>query len=153
MTSATAATNPAQQAVALPTIRFLLVIWWICPAIALLWCGIMLVTGQGWPIASAGVVASGLVAVTSTIMLLILTPWRPKALMRWPILWMSGHFLRLLLTPAGGLLLYSATPYGDLWFWLAVVAVYLATLAGETRLYVQSMNRLAPRRDGVSDHT
>lgn len=149
--STTTMTNHAEQTVALPTLPVLAVTWWACALTAGM-------TALGAVLFTAGenryaeiLLGAMTVAGVSTITLLALRPWRPKTLFHWPMVWMAGHFLRLVLTPAAGLLLYSATPYGGLWFWLAIVFAYLAMLAGETRVYAHTMNRLAPAGTGGSD--
>jgi len=134
--------NPAEQTVRLPTLPVLAVTWWSC-ALAAAGAALGVVV-----FASGGIhyveimLGAATVAGVSTVILLALRPWRPKTMFHWPILWMASHFLRLVLTPAAGLLLYSATPYGGLWFWVAVLLAYLAMLAGETRVYAHTMNRL-----------
>ena len=146
-------TNPAEQTVSLPTLPVLAVTWWSCALAGVVAAlGVILFAAVSKHFVEV-VLGAVTVAGVSSITLLALRPWRPKSLFHWPILWMASHFLRLVLTPAAGLLLYSATPYGGLWFWIAVLLAYLAMLAGETRVYAHTMNRLRPAGSGDSDRS
>ncbi|MCA9296489.1 MAG: hypothetical protein KC983_08225 [Phycisphaerales bacterium] len=89
------------------------------------------------------------VAGASTVALLAIRPWHAKALMTWPMVWVAGSFLRLLVTVAGTFLLYSATRFGTLGLVLAVMAAYFAVQVGESRIYAGSMKRHAPAGAGV----
>ena len=62
----------------------------------------------------------------------------------WMTFWLAGTVVRLLITPAGAFLLYSATPLGTAGLWLGIVVSYAATLVGETRVYAAHMRRFSP---------
>jgi len=108
------------------------------------WALFAFVFGQGMSGALVGLAAGGLVAVSATLGLCAIMPWRPRQLGQWPAVWVAGSFLRMAITLGGTFLLYSATPFGGRTLWFAVMVAYLAAMAGETRVYALSMRRFTP---------
>jgi hypothetical protein len=105
---------------------------------------VTLASGNDERIVVAGGLAGALVAACSMLSILMIQPWRARPLYRWPMVWIGGSFLRMLVTLGLTFLLYSATPYGTVSLWLAVVAAYAATLLGETRAYATYMKQYSP---------
>ncbi len=132
----------ADKPVTLPTTRLLAAAWLGAIVSGLGWAGLASVVSEDRVHVSVGPVAAGLVGVAATISLLAIRPWVPKSLMRWPTIWVAGSFGRMACTLGGAVLLYSATPLRTTSLWLAVAVAYFAALIGETRVYVQSMQRL-----------
>jgi hypothetical protein len=137
---ATAADRP----VSLPTGRLLVAACVPALLTGMAWSGVTAVSGKGETIVVAGMLAGAIVAACSMLSVLLIQPWRPRPLYRWPMVWIGGSFLRLLVTLGLTFLLYSATPYGTVSLWLAVVAAYAATLFGETRAYATYMKQYSP---------
>jgi hypothetical protein len=136
--------NPAERTVALP-LTPLLAVSVLGPAAACaVWTGGTLALGAGTLRLQAGAAASGVVAAAAVVHLLLLRPWKERSLLKWPMVWVGGSFLRLAITLGGAILLYSATPFRDVSLWFATVLAYVAVMVGETRVYASTMKRLAP---------
>ena len=137
----------AERRVTLPTRPLLMVIWVTAVLIAIAWGALFGILGRdGWP-AWLGAAAAGVVAVSATLALAVIRPWHPRALGTWPMLWAVASFLKWPPTLAGAFLLYSATPLSKGALGASVLAAYLAILAGETRVYAETMKRLVPQGD------
>lgn len=137
--------NPADRQVALPTAPFLVATW--APAVAAGggWMGVSLAVGRPMAEAVLGLVAAGIVGLSATGSLLVIAPSRPKPLRSWPMIWLGGSFMRLMVVLGLTLLLYSATRFGaERALWFATIVAYLAVLVAETRVYAVLMNRAAP---------
>ena len=132
------------QLVSLPTSRLVAGACLASGTVGVVWALGATLLGAGTPEAVAGLLAGGAVAAGSVVALLSIRPWRERSLARWPLVWMGGSAVRFLGTLALAFLLYSATPYGSIGLWLAVVVAYMATLVTETRLYALHMKRYAP---------
>jgi hypothetical protein len=63
-----------------------------------------------WPI--AGLAGAAVVALSAILSTLATVPWIPKPASTAGLAWMAGSALRGMLSIAGGLLLYSAPPFG-----------------------------------------
>jgi len=137
-------TTIAERRVTLPTRPLMLVIWVTAALVAIVWAVVFVfVSRDGWP-AWLGGAAAGVVAVSATLALVIIRPWRPRALAEWPTLWVVASFLKWPPTLAGAFLLYSATPLSKGALAASVLAAYVAVLAGETRVYAETMKRFVP---------
>jgi hypothetical protein len=90
----------------------------------------------------AGPAGAGWVALVGTACVLAMTPWSPRALGTWPLVWTAAGFVRLLAALGGGLLLYSRPPFGGAFVFAPVTVAYLAVMAVETREYARAMGRL-----------
>ncbi len=134
----------AEREVTLPTGRFLAVIWIAALGAGAAFAAGAVLLGLGDAAAWNGPIGAGVVAVAASLVVLGLRPWRPRAMLNWPVLWVASSFVRLLATLAGTYLLYSATQSGGRSLWMAVALAYLAVMVGETRVYAMSMRRVAP---------
>jgi len=95
----------------LPTRQILLVSLVAPAAIAGLWTLVGWIAGRPiWPV--AGVAGAGVVAISAIVSTLATVPWIPKPASTAGLAWMAGSALRGVLSIAGGLLLYSAPPFG-----------------------------------------
>jgi hypothetical protein len=137
-------TSIAERRVTLPTRPLMVVIWVTAVLVAIAWAALFaIVRRDGWPVWLGGG-AAGVVAVSATLALAIIRPWHPRALGTWPMLWVLASFLKWPPTLAGAFLLYSATPLSKGALGVSVLVAYLAVLAGETRVYAETMKRLVP---------
>lgn len=137
---ATAADRP----VTLPTGR-LLGASIVPPAVvATAWLGLAAALGWDGPRSLSGVLGAGWVAVVGGGLILALTPWKPRKLAIWPMVWTAAGFVRLIAALGGGLLLYSRPEIGGAAVFAPVTAAYLAVMAFETREYARAMGRLQP---------
>lgn len=131
---------------ALPTARLIAVVWTSTVFAGAAWTLVMLLRGaEGWDLAT-GALGALTVGLGATTGLLVIRPWRPRPLDRWPAVWMGASGVRLLVTLGIGLLLYSATPSGTVHLWFSVAIAYAATLVGETRAYAAAMRPYSPGR-------
>jgi hypothetical protein len=87
------------------------------------------VLGRGEPV--AGLAAAALVAVTTVAGLLAITPWKRRPIATWIAMWQGQTLLRLLVTPIGAWLLYSATSLELVPLALAVGLTYFLTVVSE----------------------
>jgi len=136
--------NPAEQPVTLPT-GTLLIVATACSVLAASgWAAGCFTLGKDTAFAMSGVVGALVVGACSIAAILLMQPWNPKPLYRWPMVWIACSMGRLLATLALGLLLYSATPFGTRSLWMGIVVAYAVTLVGETRVYASHMKRFSP---------
>ncbi|MEM7228025.1 MAG: hypothetical protein AAF432_04335 [Planctomycetota bacterium] len=141
--------NAALRLVTLPTMPMLGAAWLGAIIAGGTVAILMLVLSRGTDWVLGALIGAGVVAGTATLSLLALRPWQPKPLMKWPVLWVAASFLRLAVTVVATFLLYSATRFGTAGLVLAVVTAYVAVMAGETRMYANSMRRYAPNGVGA----
>lgn len=89
------------------------------------------VTAAAWALLATGDArTAGLVGTAGTLVvlvasLLIVGPWKTRAMGDWMNAWMGVLVLRMLCTPLVAWLLYSATPLDGQAFALAVAAAFL----------------------------
>lgn len=143
-TTGNASIDAAERKATLPTASFLIVIWATAAAAGAAFAAGALLLGFGGAAAVNGLAGAGVVAGAASLVIFALRPWRPRALLNWPVVWVAASFVRLLATLAGTYLLYSATHLGGRSLWMAVALAYLAVMFGETRVYAMSMRRFAP---------
>jgi len=132
----------ASRRVTLPTGRLLAAAVVPCVVVALAWMGIAALLGWPRPRVVAGPAGAGWVALVGVAGVLALTPWNPRSLGTWPLVWTAAGFVRLLAALGGGLLLYSRPPFGGAFVFAPVTVAYLAVMAVETREYARAMGRL-----------
>ncbi len=137
---ATAANRP----VTLPTARLLAAV--ILPAltVGVAWVGLSVIAGWDRPRTLGGAVGAGWVALVGAATVAALTPWSPRKLAIWPLVWTAAGFVRMIVALGGGLLLYSRPDFGGAVVVAPVVAAYLAVMAFETREYARAMARHHP---------
>jgi hypothetical protein len=134
----------ANRRVTLPTGRLLAASIVPAAVVGVAWIGIA--AGLGWtgPRMLAGPFGAGWVALVGAGLILALTPWKPRAISIWPMVWTAAGFVRLIAALGGGLLLYSRPEFGGAVVLAPVSAAYLAVMAVETREYARAMGRLHP---------
>jgi hypothetical protein len=135
----------------LPTGRFLLGIFGIGAAVALGWWGVTWLLGlpadQQW----MGTIAVAVVVGCATIALLAVRPWKRRSMLQLPFIWLGSSVLRMVAVLFVSILLYFAFSLDIVSLLIAVVVAYLATLAGETLIYVQSVRVLPPVNSGMTE--
>lgn len=134
----------ANRPVTLPTGRLLAAV--ILPAltVGVAWVGLCLLAGWDRPRTLGGAVGAGWVALVGAATVAALTPWSPRKLAIWPLVWTAAGFVRMIVALGGGLLLYSRPDFGGAVVFAPVVAAYLAVMAFETREYARAMARHHP---------
>lgn len=145
----------ASRRVTLPTGRLLAAVILPALAVAAAWVGLCLLAGWDRPRTVGGAVGAGWVALVGAATVAALTPWSPRTLAIWPLVWTAAGFVRMIVALGGGLLLYSRPDFGGAVVFAPVVASYLAVMAFETREYARAMARhhptdVPPPADGTS---
>ncbi len=135
----------------LPTVPLLLIALASCAAAAALWTAATVVAGHAAAVIVSGLYAAGVVALSAAISLVVIRPWKPRSLMTLPFVWMGGSLLRVVGVLGLSILLYFSLPFEPGPFLIAVVLAYLATLLGETWMYVRSI-RLIPATGSAAGH-
>lgn len=97
-----------------------------------LWAAIISMLGYDTATITAGAAGSAVVAAVMLISVLVLTPWKSRPMDLWMTVWFGGLVLRLVATPVGAFLLYSATSLPAEPLALAVATAYLVTVLTET---------------------
>ena len=134
-----------EQEVALPAMPLLLVCSMIPVLGGMAWAGVA--SGLGYPtsIILTGVLGSALVLLISLTALVVMSPWTRRPISLQMTMWLAGTVTRLLATPLGAFLLYSALPLDGKALTLAVGAVHLATLLTEAAVMSRLLGRaIAP---------
>jgi len=128
----------------LPTGRFLAVIYGIGLLVAPAWWAVT--RGLGRPVAEQwmGLAAAAIVAGCATLALLAVRPWKRRSMLSLPFVWLGSSLLRMVAVLIVSILLYFAFSLEIASLLIAVVVAYLATLAGETVVYVHSVRVLPP---------
>ncbi|MCH7798213.1 MAG: hypothetical protein IID28_07175, partial [Planctomycetes bacterium] len=139
----TAGAIPDREPVtALPTRRLVVTALVAAALTALGWAGVTALTGRHGSITAA---ASGavLVAGISIGSLLLIRPWRPRALGTWANLWLAALVGRLLFTPALAYLLYSATQLSLTPLMLSIGVTYVVVQISEAAALAAHLNRIS----------
>ena len=92
----------------------------------------------------AGPYGAGTVLLIGLLGVLVMSPWRPRAMLDWWTMWLAATVLRLLLTPVAGYLLYSATSLALEPLFLSIAASYFVTLLTEVAVLQRHVNRVFP---------
>ncbi|MFK7961986.1 MAG: hypothetical protein AB8G96_15840 [Phycisphaerales bacterium] len=146
--------SPADAAftrpVTLPTGRFLAGIAAACGTVGILWTTGSLAFGFGPTAVTAGLASVGVVATVSALALLALTPWRPRSLGTWPMVWTAAGFGRLVVALGGAALLYSRPQFGPAHVFPPVLLAYVAVMVVETMTYARAMAAHGPRPGTLS---
>lgn len=137
MNPATPVTDPRGDSrvsapITLPTFSLLTLVPLASLIIGLTWYFITIWTGRDTSTAIAGPAGAGVVAVVAVISILVMTPWKSRPMDLWMTFWLAGTVVRLLVTPAGAFLLYSATPLPASALALSVALAYLVTVLTES---------------------
>jgi hypothetical protein len=117
------------------------------PALVAVACWIIDMTwslgGQVANAGLAGAVGVGLVAIGGV---LIMTPWKPRAMADWMTMWLGATVFRLLLTPVLVYLLYSAASpaLAVKPLVLSVASTYFAALLAEAAILASHIRRFLP---------
>lgn len=115
-----------------------------------LWSAGMAIGSLGLAEFRAGLIGIAVAAVVGLTGILILTPWKKRAIADWMTMWLAGTVFRMLATPIAAYLLYSAVspvlaakPFG-----LAVALTYIVTLFVEAAVVARYMNGIASSEPG-----
>lgn len=124
----TQAKTPEQPTISLPTARLLTVVVGVPALVGAGWWLIGMAKGWSQSGQIVGVIGAGLVAVISTLSLLVMTPWTTRRISGWMTLWQAATVLRLLGTPIAAYVLYSATSLDGGSLALSIAVAYVLTL-------------------------
>ncbi len=126
----------------LPTSRMVITV--IASALATIaaWSAVTALTGRTATIASAAAGAT-LVTCTSILSLMVIQPWKPRAMGTWANLWLAALVGRLLFTPALAYLLYSATPLSLNPLMLSVAVTYVVVQISEAAAVAAHLHRIS----------
>ncbi|MHC5023816.1 MAG: hypothetical protein ACYTGG_07880 [Planctomycetota bacterium] len=131
---------------ALPTARLVLAAigtgavcaggWWVTGAIA------------GWTGATigSGLAGAAAVGVAMLVSLVAISPWKERTLTSWMTAWLASMGLRLLLTPLGAFLLYSAALLRPEPLAIAVALAYLSSLLVEAAVLARHVRHAESSR-------
>ena len=134
--------NP-EQSLPLPTARLLLEPAALSIAAGGCWALAAAVLGRAMPDVIGALLAGMAAALAAALAMLLIRPWRPRALVTWPFVFLAGTVIHLLAVLAGGMLLYSASIYGTVSTWLCLVVSYWVGLFGLVRVYGSCMRQTA----------
>ncbi len=125
----------------LPTARMVITV--IASAVATIagWSAVTALTGRTSTITAAAAAAT-LVAGISILSLVVIRPWKPRAMGTWANLWLAALVGRLLLTPALAYLLYSATPLSLTPLMLSVAVTYVIVQISEAAALAAHLKRI-----------
>lgn len=143
--------SSAEVRIALPTRQLLGVVAAAALVMAGIWsAGAALGIGGGGDASFiSGLVGAGAVGVVAFAGVLIMTPWKRRAVPDWMTMWLAATVFRLLVTPVLVYLLYSAASAGGEWLAvkplvLSVAATYFVTLLAEAAILASHMKRSFP---------
>lgn len=119
-------------AITLPSAMLLTVVPLTALIVGLLWYIFVISTSGDVSNAVAGPAGAGVVAIVALLSVLVMTPWKARPMDLWMTFWLAGTVVRLLITPLGAFLLYSATPLPANALALAVALAYLVTVLTES---------------------
>ena len=110
-------------------------------AAALWWCGAFL-GGFGMAVAVTGAAESGVLLVTSLIVLVLFSPAKKRPIATVATLWSATSFMRFIVALIGSTLLYYVAQFGlrPLMFSFLLTAVFL--LIAETKVLSNSLSEL-----------
>ncbi len=106
------------------------------------WSRVVAATGRVPTIVPAAAGAT-LVAGISILSLVVIGPWKPRAVGSWANLWLAALVGRLLLTPALAYLLYSATQLSLTPLMLSVAATYVIVQISEAAALAAYIKRIS----------
>ena len=128
-------------AITLPTLSLVTLVSLAALVVGLFWYLVVTLTGGDTSHAVAGPAGAGVVAVVALLSVLVMTPWKARPMDLWMTFWLAGTVVRLLLTPVGAFLLYSATPLPASALALAVALAYLVTVLTESSVLARHVRR------------
>jgi hypothetical protein len=154
-------TTPSAQSqeptLALPTRRMLLAIAAASVATVLGWAalGWTAVASVAMPqreVLVAGASGAAVVAAVSITGVLVIRPWRTRAVSAWTTAWLAAMVLRLVVTPAVAYVLYSATALSLTPLMLSVAVTYVIVQVSEAAAVALYLKRVTCMRfpTGVS---
>ena len=126
---------------ALPTARLVLAAIAVAAGCAGTWTVIALTAGWDVAVARSGWLGALVVAVVMVVSVLAIRPWKARTLPAWMSAWVASMGLRLLLTPVGALLLYSAAALSPEAMAISVALAYLLSLLAETAVLANYVSR------------
>jgi hypothetical protein len=133
---------PEEPSLTLPTGRMLLTAAAASAAAFGLWAAAASRIAPGREVLMAGGAGTAVVAVVSVVAVLIMQPWRTRPITAWMNWWLGALVLRILLTPAAGFLLYSATALSLTPLMLAVATAYVAVQVSEAAVVAHYLKRV-----------
>ena len=126
----------------LPTARLVKTVVVATIAALAAWSLVVAATGRVPTIAPAAAGAT-LVAAISILSLVVIQPWKPRAVGTWANLWLAALVGRLLFTPPLAYLLYSATPLSLTPLMLSVAATYVIVQISEAAALAVYIKRIS----------
>ena len=134
-------TLPPEQEIAVPATPVLVV----CALVPVLggaaWAGVATGLGYSSQIVMTGVLGAALVLAITMAALVVTSPWSRRPVSMQMTMWLAGTVIRLLATPAGAFLLYSAAPLDGTALTLSVGGIHLATLLTEAAVMSRLLGR------------
>lgn len=117
--------------IALPTRRLLAAALIACAVAAAGWSLVAWLGGFATNEILVGPCGAAIVAAAMVAGVLTIGPWKRRPVGLWTTFWMAATIIRMLLTAACTLLLYSAASFGAVALVAAVVGAYLLALLAE----------------------
>jgi hypothetical protein len=131
-----------EPSLALPTWRMLLTIAAGTVATFLGWAVVTSIVEPGRQVLVAGGAGAAVVAAVSALAMLVIRPWRTRAVADWINWWLGSMVLRILLTPVVAYLLYSATALSLTPLMLSVAATYVVVQVSEAAAVAHHLKRV-----------
>jgi len=135
-----------EAALALPSRRLLIGVAIACAAVAAGWTVVALAGSLGGPVMVSGLAGTLAVGMVAMLGVLIMSPWKQRAVADWMTMWLAATVFRLIATPIVVYLVYSAAssamavkPLA-----LSVAATYLLTLVAEAAILASHVRRSFP---------
>jgi hypothetical protein len=107
-----------------------------------LWAAVASQVAPGPDALEAGAAGTAVVTAVSLLGLLVIRPWRTRPVTAWMNWWLGAMVLRILLTPAAGFLLYSATALSLTPLMLAVASAYVVVQVSEAAVVAHYLKRV-----------
>lgn len=123
---------------------------------ALVWgLGVLVVWALGLvgssPVMTGAASAAAGAAAALWVGLLVLQPWRPRHLGRWPVAWLAGRGASFGSVIVVGVLIYFAAQPDPLTFWAVLAGAYFAGLLAEVVVYASHVRAFASRGSMAAD--
>lgn len=132
---------PPEAEIAVPALPVISVCTLVPVLGAAAWAGFASGLGYSSQIVMTGVLGGALVLAITMVALVVTSPWTRRPISMHMTMWLAGTVIRLLATPAGAFLLYSAAPLDGTALTLSVGGIHLATLLTEAAVMSRLLGR------------